>query len=318
MSALQYTLNDYILYIFASHKRRLLVEGSDDFRLFSRLIYTFSKESNQIEIDDASSLIGFDHPISNREKVEMVCELVKGKSFSNKLTGFVDREFREFTLEPNLGDSLKAHRVDSRLVWTRGHSVENYYFEFENLCDPISTLSTARYHRFALNIFERNFERIIRMACVSSLLGLEVGNYQIIRNNISWKIFDVNEDIINLNLNAFEQALRAKDVREEFIQLITSRYSYWEELVNKAEFDIVRWLCHGHIGLTFIWSTYKRLIYEVSRDQGNPRPEREVERAIDTKEEIRFNACAQKWIERSLGNDCVFPYEILKLLEITR
>lgn len=318
MAILQYTINDYIAYVFASRKKRLLVEGNDDYQLFTRLIHTITKGESEVEVDDASCLIGFDHPVANREKVELACNLVKGKSFSAKLTGFVDREFREFVLAPELQDNVKGHRVDGRLVWTRGHSVENYYFDFATLHSPISSLSSTRYQQLALGLFEKNFEWIIRMACVSSLIGMEIGNFQIIRSNISWGIFDVNDDKIILNLKAFEKELISRNVRTEIIQQITSRYTYWEELVNRADFDIVRWACHGHIGLSFIWAVYKRLVFEVGRRRGIQRPEREVDRALEAKEEIRFITCAQKWIERALGNEEVFPYQVLQLLEIVR
>lgn len=316
MATLQFTINDYVAYVFASHKKRLLVEGNDDYQLFTRLIHAVTKGESGIEIDDASCLIGFDRPVANREKVELVCDLIRGKPFSAKLTGFVDREFREFVFTPELQDNIKDHHVDGRLVWTRGHSVENYYFDFSTLQSPISALSSTRYQQLALELFERNFEWIIRMACVSSFLGMELGNFQIIRSNVSWQVFDIIEEKIVLNVGAFEKALKAKNVRSETIQQITSRYSYWEELVSRADFDIVRWACHGHIGLSFIWSTYKRFVFEVGQRRGIQRPEREVDRALEAKEEIRFITCAQNWIERALGNEGVFPYQLLQMLDI--
>ena len=96
MSNLQFTLDDYIIYIFASHKKRLLVEGSDDYRLFCRLFDLFTEKGASIDIDDASCLIGFETAIGNREKVELVCSTLRGKDFSNKFVGFVDRDYRGF------------------------------------------------------------------------------------------------------------------------------------------------------------------------------------------------------------------------------
>jgi hypothetical protein len=230
--------------------------------------------------------------------------------------GFVDRDFRGFSWHPALQDNIKAHQVDGILVWTRGHSVENYYFEFETLREPISELSTTRYYQLALDLFEENFEKVIRLACILSLLGLEIGNYQIIRSNISWKIFYLSGGKICVDLPALERALKTRNVPDITINQVVTRYSYWEELVFKADYDIVRWMCHGHMGLAFIWATFKRLVFEVSNNEGSLRPESEVEHALEAKEEIRFNACARKWVERSLGNECVFPFEVLKMLEL--
>lgn len=312
--ATQYTLNDYIAYVQTSHKKRLLVEGPDDYRLFSRLLDVFDKQRKQVDIDDASCLIGFEHPLGNRDKVELVCSKVKDTDFSAKLVGFVDRDFRGFSWNPDLQDNIKFHRINDRLVWTRGHSIENYYFEFETLREPISTLSSTPYYQLALDVFERNFERVIRLACISSLLGLEIENFEIIRSSISWKIFNLTDGEICLALSVLDNIMRTKNLPDVIINQVISRFDYWEQLVSRADYDLVRWICHGHMGLTFIWAAFKRIVFEVSKNEGCPRPKVEVEHTLDTKEDIRFNAIALKWITRSLGNETVFPFEVLKML----
>ncbi len=316
MPNLQLSMDDYIAYTLMSLKRRLLVEGADENRLFNRLFDNFDKERIKVDVDDASCLIGFSPPIGNREKVEMVCSQIRGTRFEDKLVGFVDREFRGFQWNSKMEDEYRYHRVDGRLIWTRGHSIENYYLDTKTLEIPIATLSTTSYYREALALFKKNFEIIVRLACAASLVGLEIGNFQIIRNAITWEVFRLNNDELNFEFALLQSALEQGGIQRKESKYIIDRLTYWISIVSRADFDIVRWMCHGHIGLSLIWASYYRMVFEVSKSNGNTNPRREVSHSINVRDEIRFNVCGAKWIERALGNDDIFPYEVLRMLNL--
>lgn len=63
---------------------------------------------------------------SKRERVEYVCAKALNTPEARKLVGFVDREFREFEQGDTLRDLLDGHQTVGRVVWSRGHSIENY------------------------------------------------------------------------------------------------------------------------------------------------------------------------------------------------
>jgi len=316
MANLLFSLNDYIAYVFASHKKKLLVEGADDNRLFNRLIDVFDNQRALVDIDDASQLIEFGNGISNREKVEQVCSVIRKTSFANKLVGFVDREYRGFVLNPLIVDEICSHNIDGRLIWTRGHSIENYYFDYETLKIPISSLSTTKYYQEALRLFEKVFDQVISLACATSLVGLEIKNYQILRSAITWEVLMIKNETINVELSALETVLLERNVSELLVNIIIQRFEHYKNLILSADREIVRWMCHGHIGLTFIWAAFKRSVFEVSQANGILSPTNEVNHALETREEIRFNLCAARWIERSLRKECVFPYEVLQMLDL--
>jgi hypothetical protein len=168
----------------------------------------------------------------------------------------------------------------------------------------------------ALGLFEQNFERVIRLACAASLAGMEIGNYQIIRSAVSWEIFNFNNNILDIDPLKIESVMRLRKTSNQTIEKIIDRFAYWETLTSKADFDIVRWMCHGHMGLTFIWAAIKRLVYEVSKLDGNTRPESDVYHTLEVRDEIRFNSCAKKWIDKSMANKNDFPFEVLKMLSL--
>ena len=125
---------------------QILLEGSQDKVFFLRMC----EATNSVEHDavggqshciitTAEELMSEVSGVGNRTKVERVCELIAAWPFQRRFIGFVDREFREFTFSEIVGDGLRSHRCKDRLVWSRGHSIENYLFDFrvirESLCD---------------------------------------------------------------------------------------------------------------------------------------------------------------------------------------
>jgi hypothetical protein len=126
---IQYTPAEFRNFLMMSHDKHLLVEGIDD-KIAFKLLFEELSGKHDIKIDTAERLINFERPLGNREKVEEICRTVTGRSFADKLVGFVDREFREFEWDNDIRDNLGQHKVDGRLVWSRGHSIENYFFDF--------------------------------------------------------------------------------------------------------------------------------------------------------------------------------------------
>ena len=135
----------YRIYLQLSEKKHVLVEGKSEKIAFRNLKYELDIDIDELEIDSAEYLIEFEdsegHPqkLGNREKVEEISKIVVAESqnlenngrepYADKFIGFVDREYREFQVSNSIQDLLNCHRVSDRLVWSRGHSIENYLFE---------------------------------------------------------------------------------------------------------------------------------------------------------------------------------------------
>ncbi len=316
MTSIPFTPSDYLSYTLVSKKKRLLVEGPDDNRFFNRLLDRFDKSRTLVDVDDARMLQGFNQITSNRDKVEAICELINETQFADKLVGFVDREYRGFIIADELRDSIGDHYVNGRLVWSRGHSIENYYFEFDILSDPFAALSTTSYYSQASRLFEMNLETIIRIACAAGLTGEEIGNFQILKSNISWDTYDFTDNILSLNLSLLEIKLQRMNVPPKMIDSIKDRLPFWIHKVNKVDFDVVRWLCHGHLGLAFIWAAYKKCVYVSSLANGCLCPEAEVSHTLEARDEMKFLACARRRVEKVPENGAAFPFIGLNMLNL--
>ena len=97
MSTLSFSIDHYKAKIIMSSLKHLLVEGKTDERLFKLLLSELPGSKHHIVVECAE-LIRNSSAMSNREKVEAICNGLSGSSHCDKITGFVDREFRGFDI----------------------------------------------------------------------------------------------------------------------------------------------------------------------------------------------------------------------------
>jgi hypothetical protein len=301
----------------------LLVEGSSDKRFFKMLrdeLGTLDKSWEKLRIHSAEELekkesVGD----GNREIVEQLCKDIAQFPNSQNFAGFVDREFRGFEIHDTLKDSINGHLVSGRLVWSRGHSIENYYFDVALLKKPLRTFSVSEYYDTALDLFEHYLYSAIQLACAASLAGRENENQlNLIKSSIDWSVIRLSNNTVNIDIERWRSKLiRRRGITDEVVDLLAESLLRWLPVVKNANFDIVRWLCHGHVGMRFIWATYGCCIHEVCTKFRVEHPERHVQRVLMAEESVRFNACADEWVSRVLGEKCFYPAELFGLLSLT-
>jgi hypothetical protein len=300
----RYSLQDYTAYIKMSNNRHLLVEGKQDRRLFTELLdvafrdFAIRISRDEVNIDVAQDLIGtgFQDTRGNRQKVELVSEAIGRTADRKKFVGFVDREFRGFEWGDRFADHINGHYVLDRLVWSRGHSVENYYFDLASLQGPLRAFS--RSHRFgeALALFQVICESVIRFACAASLAGLELNMITVLRRSLHWRLVDLGPSGASIRTEEWKESLRRNQkLTEEMARLVIERYESWVRRVEAADFGIIRWLCHGHVGLSCIWAAYARCVYETCEHTEDQDRGREAQHVLAADEDVRFNVCLQAW-----------------------
>lgn len=310
----------YAAYVQFSTNKHLLVEGPHDKILFTLLqdeLYRRSgrpRRAFRIDIDTAEDLICPGTALGNREKVESVCDLVVGSSYADKLVGFVDREFRGFERGDVLRDSLESHRVLGRLVWSRGHSIENYVFDFELLREVARDLSPTPYFVNALDLFSDVFEGAVRLACAISLAADAANLIKRARASIRWEMIRLLPSAVEPNFEEWNSILNSLGFTSSDAESFLDNVSGWLRKVETADFRVVRWMCHGHIGFCMIWAVYVGCLVETCRQHGLPKPEAEAAKFLRTREGDRFHTSASWWVRRALGNQCVYPIEVLKLI----
>jgi hypothetical protein len=125
----KYSPAGYAAALKVRRRATLLVEGREDKEVFARTLHEFchsrSVLGDNLLIDVADIIDPPPSCVGNRQIVEEVHHTALRLGVD--LTSFVDREFREFDLEPAWVDKLlDPPEIAPGLFWSRGHSMENY------------------------------------------------------------------------------------------------------------------------------------------------------------------------------------------------
>lgn len=317
----KYTPDEYITWLIMSERKHLLVEGRDDKRVFQFALHEFSVRNNHnayyddIDIDCADDLIKSE--ASNYRRIEVICERIKGTSHAHKIVGFVDRGFREFSIQGGLVDKLKKHNIIDRLIWSRGHSIENYHFDFNTLLEPLREHSDIDHFGQAIDLFRLIFDSTLYLACAVSLTLEALNKLTKLNNCVDWTVLEIaNKDIV-ISIDSLKRKLvESHNISVEETNLFIQKYMYYSSVVKLSNIECARWACHGHVGFKIIWAAYGRCVYKIYEGRGELNPHSSVQKVLGAKENIRFRACINSWVRRALANATDYPKEIFEFLGI--
>lgn len=317
--ATQYTQQDYLRYIKRSKNKHLLVEGVTDKRIFKLLFDEWKQQNNinakateEIVIDTAECLVNINDAPGNCDRVKKICQSIENKPYNYKLVGFIDREFNEFQYISDFEDKLKKHKIQGRLIWSRGHSIENYFFEYLILREYFRGLALAsESFNEALEVFSRQLlESILKIACAVTLASKEIGKMGKIEDRIIQDFFQImnNELVIKLE-DLKENLIKSKtDFTTEEAEKFCEEYlNFYSKISSCQDYQTIRWLCHGHIGMKLISLSYDLCIDEFKDSN---------KKYTKTKEHIKINGIANIWAVKALNGQCVYPKEVFQLFGI--
>jgi Protein of unknown function (DUF4435) len=282
------------------------VEGNDDSIFFQLIKDELIKKSNENNLVDLTS-IEIETPVcikapdgeilGNRGKIELICNTADQISFRGLLLGFVDREFREFALDGKIQDILNSHNKVGRVIWSRGHSLENYFFEFEKLRDGLRDYGINSSYPIVevLDLFKFNFDEIVDTACAISLSAKKNSLIEVIENSLDSSIFDFTDNQIKFNLTKWDHFLYSKKKLDESRRTsLIVEFNNFSTMINDCEDQTTRWLCHGHIGIKFIYSAFEACIIRIC-DMKNVSPDERRIRKVNYQD--RFVKFSSQWIK---------------------
>ena len=314
MSATKHTPGEYQVLLRMSASRRLLVEGSDDHRFFQIVMDQLDAqnllEGDQPLIDSAETLIEFDEVMGNREKVEEICRNLENTELQDSVIGFVDRELRDFDLEPRILDAVNRHKLNGSVVWTRGHSVENYFFDIAILRSTFrDTLQESQSFSSAWEMFEGIFEGILRIACAASLVAFSFQETRLVLGSIDRSILRIDPPEICVVQDIWMKELSSRTKNGNLAEKVVDCFLEWEEKLTAANLDTVRWLCHGHIGIKLIREAFTKCVNQVS--PAHPK------RRLTVSNSTHFNLCAAELARSIERAGFEFLHELFLLLRIS-
>lgn len=308
------TPEEYRNILQMSPKKRVLVEGRDDFylllALFDELLGSDWQDTYNIEIEKSDILTGAPE---KKKVVELTVNLVSKTNLRDKIVGFVDREFNEFTWENGiLTDLIKKHFIDDRILWTRGHSAENYFLDESILRIPFRDVSGEIFQKSYAK-FKKNFYSYLRVACKLSLTAKNLEYLTRIRPSIKWEVIKEDGD---LDLEQWKIQLSSVGFKPQDIDKIITTYLMIEDVINSADIETVRWFCDGHLSFFLLWCAFARCAYDATELPSDKRAI--AQRILKYKDDLRFNSCASAWAKSAQSNSCEYPKEIFTLLNLNQ
>lgn len=316
----QYSVDGYLVRLCMTSNRVLLVEGKSEKRAFNRILEVLSPSTQDhlpsIVVDTAEIIQSPDSgTLGNREKVELVCKKVMSNRLlqPGRLVGFVDREFRCFDCDgKSIADHLRTHRVDDLLVWSRGHSLENYFFDCRIWRGAIYCFVYGDPDdlQAALTAFENAFPSILQVACCVSLAARDANRLNAVAGHVDWTALSLDSGVMTIDMSTWRNhLLRNAKFDQGTVQELLGRYEYWEPIVKASDEDAVRWACHGHVSESIIWASFVRCVHETCG-----RDPQKVQQAMSSGDRTRMCACIEYWVNNIHEGSYVYPEPVMQML----
>jgi hypothetical protein len=311
----QFTIEEYLTEREMSDIPVLLVEGEYDsifFQLFQDELEPATQSCfpecvdilRHIEIDTPEIIKSPDgQKLGNREKVEIVCGIADSNPFTGMLAGFVDREFRGFVINECVYDDIGMQNQVGRILWSRGHSVENYLFDVQTLRQGLRDygISSKFSVRDALLIFENDFDKILCIASAISLSARDNDLISAVQTSFDVSLFAMQGDSVSFDVAKWDKLLSQRQKLDEKRRgaLIDTFNAYCSKL-EASDPEVIRWVCHGHIGLAITWGFFHFCVTHVCQQAAIPKPTKQI-RPVNKKD--RFIKFTVNWIKNLLEQE---------------
>jgi hypothetical protein len=246
------SLNGYIATLQIRKNASLLVEGVTDQRALDIFIKEFAG-NRPVTIDTVERLGTIEGISGNREKVEFIHQLALENGFD--VAGLVDREFREFDLITLKDNRPGHHSISDSLFWTRGHSLENYFFDVRSVLAFLKIKFRAELPKDFSKPIRKQFRTILQVAASISVAAAKAEILTrapgLFRPD-SWQI-DGNHNIvpnvavITANFNGRKISAGARAI---FLAELSAAFMASKRLTLAQ----LKWIAHGHVGYETLWS----------------------------------------------------------------
>ena len=306
MPGLEVTYDDFVNEVMMSKDPYILLEGSDDKSFFDVLLdtvrgspeYQYGSLST-VAIETAERVLSDGLTEGNRQKVEKVSRLVAGTLYQERFVGFVDREFREFHAGSIIADCLRTQQALDRLIWSRGHSIENYLFDYQVFRVPLRDSSAnGEIAETALEWLEQNFQDILGVACAIGFAGKEMGMLDDVRRSVHFDPILPPGSLILWDVEVWKREMvQHTRLNAQESDALADRFKHWLDVVKVSNPSDVKWACDGHTGLRLIWEVYAQYVFCVSRSNPGVGPNAGNQRAAITGIPLRsrLNYLARSW-----------------------
>ncbi len=269
MSKPLYSPNGYLILLKSRSKLTVLVEGSTDKDYLGYSIIKYlndDKSLNRYLIDSADIISADNLYYGNKDKVLYInSKRINDQTIKNKLIIFIDREYSDFDInDPNI-DLNPTHVENDNLYFTRGHSMENYFFDVNVILDYIEFMHSSKLQSDYKSLIIKHWKELIIYAASISYSIYKSNLIGRSENVFEYGIWDIGTNNLILNEVSFKSCLQKRGIDATITQdILTDSYNTYNILFLKDK--ECRWLAHGHIGMNIIFCGLARILYSCNVD----------------------------------------------------
>ena len=202
------------------------------------------------------------------------------------------------------------------MVWSRGHSVENYLFDFRCFAEKAKEYLPAEFLSTAVQLFQQVFQDAVRVACALGLAGYHhpTQNLKVMSRAVDWHCLSMDGGRLVLDLERWKQELAQKHMASDWINEGEKQYLKWWVIVSSADYQVVRWLCHGHVGIAAVWAAFARCVYQACSTLTPVERDNLAKAAATANKQIRFRGVVEQWTQQALKSHLECPNVIFRML----
>jgi len=308
-----HSMEGYLSALTIREHPTLLVEGKNDKKTIDRL-YSFVCS---VEPGDAGPLVVDSTEVIKepgghgaRQIVEMAYARAAAEGLS--LGALVDREYREFDLRPDLVDRLVGHHTEAAaLFWTRGHSIENYFF-VEHAVLAFLTLQFSHVVNAASRAaLSSTLPSVLTWCCAISLAARELAVIGRCEGLVGPDHWFGNPPTLSFDVSALTAGLQSRGASvdaEKFDRLVQEYLA----IAGRVDGPTIRWAIHGNIGQDMLWAGVARIIQPWCRGA------EDHEQIGSGHNDLKVRVSAQEWVERVESGDEEEPAALIAWLRSQR
>ncbi|MBN3817688.1 DUF4435 domain-containing protein [Paraburkholderia sp. Se-20369] len=259
------SIGAYKIAMMVRSAKTILVEGETDASLLNRLILERALGSSHAgakPVVDRVDLIK-DQILSgmgNRQRVLKIAEAVGGSR--DKFRGFVDKEWHgyDFVTE-EVNNFLECDEALNSVMLTKGHSIENYFFDHSYYREFILRNFGDRLPHAYFEEIPKTVDSGLLAAFVLSAGARKAELIERCSGLISKDMLESTNAGFSMNIDLVIRALKARQVSDEKCEILRSECErVAPRALGAASYALIaRWAVHGHIGDAVIWAALAKL-----------------------------------------------------------
>ncbi len=256
----RHSLGAYRILLKMRSVKTLLVEGDDDKAVMHRLIHELTPDgatTNWPAVIDTPNLLADERlaGLGNRAKVELIATECAAHA-TDKFFALIDREWDGFDVE-----SFTTHPPVERVLMpggylakTFGHSIENYFIDAAIFMSFLRRHFAGRISPGALRLIEDHFIDSCTFALAYSLAANQLQIVSRIGGALRRSHVQYAESSFSIEAD-FQNTLNRRGVSADRARNFAATVATIQQDIRdkRAPLDLLKWGCHGHLGLECVW-----------------------------------------------------------------